>query len=257
MSSSRLLLASFLATLTACGRDEILQQAETTQEAAATTTAPAATPVATTQGTSASAGAGAAAPVGARAVPGTGTPEPPKPGIPEPPAPGVPTGPGAAPASAPAPGAASPPGAGKPPAPAPGVPTPPKPGVPSQPAPGGVGGVQGPSVEVRGSVVFPGWTRGTVRITAFDGDHSLRGAKPPKVLAVETVDRPGAFTLRAPKGAGKLYLEASVDLDGDGRPGPLDPQGQADRFPVTVGGEAVTGLTIALKTREPPPGQKK
>ena len=55
-------------------------------------------------------------------------------------------------------------------------------------------------------------------------------------------------------GAGKVYVEASVDEDGDGRPGPQDPQGKADRFPVTVGDEGVDGLEIRLIKREPPPG---
>jgi hypothetical protein len=40
----------------------------------------------------------------------------------------------------------------------------------------------------------------------------------------------------------------------DGRPGPQDPQGKADRSPVTVESSPVSGLTVTLTRREPPPG---
>jgi hypothetical protein len=54
------------------------------------------------------------------------------------------------------------------------------------------------------------------------------------VLSVQNLERPGAFSLAVPKSAAKAYVEAAVDEDGDGRPGPLDPQGQADRYPVIM-----------------------
>ena len=53
-------------------------------------------------------------------------------------------------------------------------------------------------------------------------------------------------------------MEGSVDEDGDGRPSPQEPQGKADRYPVTVGTAPVTDMLIALERRAPPPsGEKK
>jgi hypothetical protein len=114
----------------------------------------------------------------------------------------------------------------------------------------------GPTVQISGSVVYPGWRKGTVKVVVFDGDHTKRSGKPPAVLSVQNLERPGAFSLAVPKSAAKAYVEAAVDEDGDGRPGPLDPQGQADRYPVTVGDSPVTGLTVTLKATAPPPGRK-
>ena len=63
---------------------------------------------------------------------------------------------------------------------------------------------------------------------------------------------PGPFTMTVPQNAGKLYIEAAIDEDADGKPGPQDPQGNADRFPVTVGASAIDGLTISLIKRPSP-----
>jgi hypothetical protein len=107
-----------------------------------------------------------------------------------------------------------------------------------------------------GVVVYPAWTKGAVAVNAFDGDHGARSGTQPKIIGMTKIDRPGAFSVNVAQGAGKVYLEATIDEDGDGRPGPLDPQGQADRFPVTVGTDTITGLTITLTRRDPPPGGK-
>ena len=134
-------------------------------------------------------------------------------------------------------------------------------GDPSVPPPGGAPGVpgapgagNGPSVTLTGVVTYAEWKSGAVQLTAFDGDHAAGAGGHPKVIGFGTIDRPGPFTVSVPAGAGKVYVEASVDEDGDGRPGPQDPQGKADRFPVTVGDEGVDGLEIRLIKREPPPG---
>jgi hypothetical protein len=244
--------------LAACGEDEILlraAEADKAGNAAGASSPPADVPSATPVAGAPTPVAGTATPVAGAPTPVAGTPSPPKPGIPGTPAPGVPGGPtSAGPAGAPTPGA--------PAAPKPGIPTPPKPGIPTQPPPGGKPGVpgqvSGPTVEVRGSITWAGWRAGEVKITAFDGDHSgAAGARAPKVVAFASVPRPGAYTLLVPQDAGKVYLEAAVDIDGDGRPGPLEPQGRADRYPVTVGRAAIDGVDIALKEREAPPGRKR
>jgi hypothetical protein len=146
---------------------------------------------------------------------------------------------------------------GAPGQPQPGVPNQPQPGVPEEPKPGLPGSPQpnqGPTVAITGTVDYPAWRTGSVRVDAFDGDHSAHGSKQPSVIASVRIDRIGAFSLLVPQGAGKVYVEAAVDEDGDGRPGPQDPQGVADRYPVTVGTETVSGLTIRLVKRPPPAG---
>ncbi len=286
MGPSRTLLLSSLSLLlvlgVGCGDDEILvRAAEADKEPApavsaepaavpsATPVAGAATPVAGTPtpvagtptpvpGTATPVAgtplpvAGAATPVPGTPTPVAGIPTPPKPGIPGSPTPGAPGSPSAGPAGAPSPGQAA--------APKPGIPTPPKPGIPTQPPPGGKPGVpgqvSGPTVAVKGAVIWAAWRAGEVKITAFDGDHSgAAGAKAPKVVAFASIARPGPYSILVPQNAGKVYLEAAVDADGDGRPGPLEPQGRAARYPVTVGTAVIDGVDIALTQREAPPGR--
>jgi hypothetical protein len=225
-------------SLAACGRDEILEQAETSGASAGAGTAGSASGAAPSTG-----GVGGGARGAAPQAPGI--PQEPVPGRPGEPSPGV--------AAVPTPSA---PGAGLAGAPAPGIPDPPKPGIPTEPAPGQPGQAQGPTVAVTGTIVYAAYDAargGDIKITAFDADHSIRGGKPPRVVAMAVAKRPGPFTLQAPVGVGKLYVEAAIDEDGDGRPGPLDPQGQADRFPITVKDAAIDGVEIALRKREPPP----
>ncbi|MDP2314143.1 MAG: hypothetical protein Q8P41_14670 [Pseudomonadota bacterium] len=190
---------------------------------------------------------GAPVPMGPDGQPLPGSPDEPTPGIPDAPTPGVP---GSMPTPVPGASATVTPGA-----PRPGIPTEPAPGIPSQPPPGGGGGgPMGPTVKVSGEVVYPAWKSGRVRITAFNGDHGTTTGGRPDVIGMADLERPGPFVVPIAEGAGKVYLEASVDEDGDGRPGPLDPQGKANRFPVTVDTSPVDGLTIVLTRREPPPG---
>ena len=110
-------------------------------------------------------------------------------------------------------------------------------------------------MDVGGKVEFAAWRVGSVRIDAFDGDHSQHGTQP-GIVATTKIDRPGDFHLIIPQGAGKVYIEASIDEDADGNPGPQDPQGRAERYPVTVGTDPVVGLRIALTKQPPPPGGK-
>ncbi len=186
-----------------------------------------------------------------------GTPVGLTPGAPVPPAPGEAGTPAPGTPGTPAPGVASATSAGIPSAPTPGRPSEPAPGRPTEPAPGGVGAPGaplGPTVRVAGTVVFAGWTKGRVRITAFDSDHQAHPVTPPQVVGAVTIDRPGAYELLVPAGKGKIYVEATVDEDGDGRPGRLEPAGTPSRYPVTIGESAVTGLDIDVARVAPPPG---
>jgi hypothetical protein len=124
----------------------------------------------------------------------------------------------------------------------------PKPGEAGTPPP-----IAGPTVTIGGQVAYAGWRFGAVRIDAFDGDHSKHGTQP-GIVATTKIARPGDFSLVVPQGVGKVYVEASIDEDADGKPGPQDPQGRAERYPVTVESTAVEGLRITLTKQPPPPG---
>jgi len=285
--------AATLAALGACGKDPILEAAEEAQaeEAARAGSAGASgasgvRPVASrlpgagapaAEAAPAGAAAGVAAPADgdpeavsavrkvpstlfdapAAASPGVGVPEDPTPAPPGQPQPGVPSAPAAGTPTSPTPVAATPTGKGVPGAPTPVKPQDPLPGRPSEPAPGLPGSApptQGPVVSISGTVRFKEWSAGKVRVTAFDADHQSHPKVPPKVVGVAQLDKPGAFSMSLPASAGKTYIEATVDVDGDGRPGRLEPVGIADRYPVTVGTSDVTGVTVEVKKVAPPPG---
>jgi len=154
----------------------------------------------------------------------------------------------------PGPAEAQPGGTGDPSAPAPGVPEEPKPGVPTEPPPGG-GAAAGPTVEIHGTATYENWKAGELRITAFDKPQAPKGGDRPKVIAFTRADRPGPFTLKVPEGVGDVWIEVSIDEDGDGRPGPQDPQGMTGS--VHVGTSTVDGVEVELTRREPPPGGPK
>lgn len=221
---------------TGCGKDPILEAAD---EAAATATAPEGSPPGQPPGEAKRANVG---------DPQPGTPGTPVPGTPGTPVPGTP--------GAPVPGSPGTPIPGDPGAPTPGRPDEPKPGIPEEPKPGAPGSPQpftGPTAKISGTVEFSAYKTGKVRITAFDGDHSAHTATPPRVVGSAEAETPGAFTIELPQNAGKVYLEAVIDEDGDSRPGPQDPQGKADRYPVTVRESDISGVVIELTKRAPPP----
>lgn len=211
----------------ACGEDPILAKVREDQAKAATA-APTGTPPAP----------GVGKPPPGSGAPKAGIPDPPKPGIPEEPAPGRPDEP-------------PPANPGDPEAPKPGQPAP---GTPSAPTPGRPAEQQLPKVEVAGNIVFPGWKTGKVRVSAFDGPHAEHAGSQPRIIGEVKLEKPGPFTMQVPQKAGAVYLEAAVDEDADGRPGPLDPQGNADSYPLQVGESPVSGVIISLSRREPPPG---
>ncbi len=237
-------LATLLGLLAGCGEDPIVAGA---REAAGQPTP----------------GGGAATPGPADAPPhGEGVPDEPAPAPAGAPRPGEAAGPAPGDAGTPQPGVPEPPKPGNPNEPPPGqvavqpgMPGQPAPGIPEEPkpgTPGSPGAAAGPTVEVRGKVSFDAYSRGEVRIDAFDGDHSRHGSQPGIVASIR-LPRPGDFVLAVPQGTGKVYVEAAIDEDGDGKPGPQDPQGRAERYPVTVGESPVDGLRINLKKQAPPP----
>lgn len=235
-------VAATILCLAACGKDPILAAAERAKatdkrvldDVAGPGPAAAATPAGTP---------------GAEGQMSAGIPAEPSPGSPADPGPGTP--------GAVVPGSAEPVGEGIPAAPTPVRPPDPPPGKPTDPPPGLAGSpgrIVGPSVTISGDVVWADWKTGRVRVTAFDADHASRPKTPPQILAATELDRPGSFTIEVPENAGKVYMAAEVDENGDGRPGPLDPQGNADRFPISVSTSDIAGLTISLSKRDPPPG---
>ena len=76
-------------------------------------------------------------------------------------------------------------------------------------------------------------------------------------VAMEQLDKPGAFEFRVPISVGRVWLSAFNDANTNGRPDPQDPTGFYAKNPVDVsGGGVVDGLTILLEVREPPEHQK-
>ena len=243
-------LASILACGFGCGRDDILVAADERSPVAGAMAAPPPSAAPTLPAAGAPSPSGAP---GAGSEPVPGVPVEPLPGLATPGSPGTPgqVVPGVP--GEPTPGVAAPTAAGVPSAPAPGIPVAPKPAPAGAPQPN-----SGPQVAISGTVQFADYKTGSVRVTVFDADHSKPSSTPPRVLGVAQFASPGAFTVNVPVGSGKVYMEGSVDEDGDGRPSPQEPQGKADRYPVTVGTAPVTDMLIALERRAPPPsGEKK
>ena len=170
-------------------------------------------------------------PVAGRDIPpeGVGKPEEPKPGIPGEPSPGIPGAPQA--------------------------------GVPGEHSPGESGKSTAPVDEaettlLKGTAVFDTYTSGIVRLDVFDGDQTDFALRP-SVVAMEQLDKPGAFEFRVPISVGRVWLSAFNDANTNGRPDPQDPTGFYAKNPVDVsGGGVVDGLTILLEVREPPEHQK-
>ncbi len=201
-----------------CGEDPILTKAREANEAAKAQK-PGGAP----------GGSPSGAPGAGGVQSGAGRPEAPKPGVPEEPKPGIPD---------------QPPPEGAQAAPGPGIPTPPTPG----------SSFSGPRVAVSGTIDFPSYKGGMVRVSAFDGPHAEHAGNQPKIVGEARLERPGPFTIEVPESAKNVYLEAAVDEDGNGRPGPLEPQGSADRYPVQVDSGPQSGIVVTLSRRAPPPG---
>ncbi len=238
----------WLLLLLACGQDDILTAAD---EATPKSSAGSARPP---QGPADEAGPGGALPIQGghpvdEAAPGGGSPMAPSATL----SPGVAPLPGAA--QTPIPGAAgqATPGAAGQPTPGVGQPTPVKAPDPAPAPPGTPQPNAGPQVTISGTVTFATYKSGAIRITVFDGDHSKPSSSPPRVLGMAEIQSPGAFSLTVPEASGKVYLEGSIDEDGDGRPGPQEPAGKADRYPVTVGTAPVAGITVTMERIAPPP----
>ncbi len=175
------------------------------------------------------------------------------PGVPDEPAPGVPTDP--------SPDGVGTPGPGTPDAPTPGVPTGPAPVAGQEPEPGNPveGGSKppatGPVVKLSGHISFDGYQGGNLRIDVFDGEHVGGGAgKRPSLVGSVTVTRLGLWELEVPQALGQVWIEASNDENGNGRPDPRDPMGHCSRNPVSTKKD-LGGLKIHLVRRDAPGGE--
>jgi hypothetical protein len=154
----------------------------------------------------------------------------------------------------PAPGRGAPPAAGTPGEPTPGDPGQPAPGTPEQPAPG-VPGADGPSVVLSGTVAVASWGGGPIRIDIFDGDQQAAAGsgKRPSVVAQARLDAPGAFEVRVPTSAGRVWIGAFADENRNGRPDPRDPSAWFGGNPVSTD-EARGGIALSLEAAPPPGG---
>ncbi|MEE2751132.1 MAG: hypothetical protein VX519_06865 [Myxococcota bacterium] len=168
-----------------------------------------------------------------------------QPGIPEEPKPGDP--------SSPSPGGLGVPEDGRPTDPEPGIPTgpvpvageDPKPVRPQEDTP-----PSGPTVSLSGNISFDDYSRGTVRIDVFDGEHhGGGGSKRPSLVTSLVVPRLGAWSVDVEQSIGQVWIEASNDENENGRPDPRDPMGRCSRNPVSTQKDT-TGLKIHIERRE-------
>jgi len=119
--------------------------------------------------------------------------------------------------------------------------------VPGQP------GSDGPQVRVEGTITVPDWKPGgSVRIDVFDGDQRDLSAPRPSVVGMARLSEPGAFSVSVPASAGRVWLGAYADLNGDDRPSPSEPSGWYGGNPIDLSG-AATGIDLRLTVEAPPP----
>jgi len=197
-----------------CGKDPILEAAETLEEETETPSEA----VAKTEGE--------APPVGEEGEP--------KPGIPEEPEP-APAGTTEQPE--PPPQSSD---VGKPVKPKPGVPKEPKPAPPGSPGgadhPGkdGGGGVQqeGPQVLLRGVVGGDPAGEGLIRIDLFDGDQRRTAGPRPKVVGVHEIPTMGPFEVSVSESTARVWIGAYRDLNQNNRPNQGEPFGWYSNNPV-------------------------
>lgn len=226
----------------ACAKDPILQAAESMKEEVAAGAPGAAgaaeemTPGVPDEPTPGIPGQ----PMAPGEVPSEGTAEDPSPGVPEAPTPGVPEQP--EPAAAGAEDRPEPPPAGD------GAVAEPEPGVPDEPEPappGSPGGAHhkgkegeptedGPHVTLRGSVGGEGAT-GKIRVDLFDGDQRNVSGPRPKVVGVHELASAGSFEVSIPVSAGRVWVGAYADINGNNRPDKGEPFGWYSRNPVHMG----------------------
>ena len=90
----------------------------------------------------------------------------------------------------------------------------------------------GPKIEISGEIKVKNWSQKPIRINVFDGDHQ-KGEKAQIVIS-EWVKTPGKFSLQIPKSEKSIWLEANIDEDEDGKPGPKDPIAWYSKNPLTA-----------------------
>ena len=79
----------------------------------------------------------------------------------------------------------------------------------------------GPKIKITGEIKVKNWSKKPIRVNIFDGDHQ-KGEKA-QIVVSEWVKSPGKFSIVVPKGKKSLWIEANIDEDEDGKPGPKDP----------------------------------
>lgn len=114
------------------------------------------------------------------------------------------------------------------------------------PSPGGIppfADLSGDTVQVRGTLLWPGAPAGAlIDLDLFQPSETAGGGR--QMLGKLKLP-PGDFSFAAPAGFGPLVLEAFVDADGNG-PSSGDPMGRYPDNPVRVGSRDVDGVVITL-----------
>ena len=98
----------------------------------------------------------------------------------------------------------------------------------------------GQGVTLSGTVVYTGTHTGTLRV---DFLQKGKGGTFPELVHALTLDKPGPWSVEAPKDLGELSIVSFLDSDNNG-PGPGEPAGMIES--ATVGAVPVPNLDITL-----------
>jgi hypothetical protein len=109
----------------------------------------------------------------------------------------------------------------------------------------------GPFITIKGTVGVEKWSGKQIKIDIFDGDQRKIGGTRPSVIVSEVVNTVGSFEIDLPKSDKQLWIGASIDEDGDGRPGPSDPSGWYQSNPIS-GQENHRGINLVLDVPDDP-----
>ena len=113
-------------------------------------------------------------------------------------------------------------------------------------SPGGIPpfvGLDGETVQVEGTLVWPGAPEGAVvDLDLFQASETAGGGR--QMLGKLKVPL-GEFSFSAPASFGPIILEAFIDIENNG-PGQGDPMGRYEGNPISIGRRDISGILITL-----------
>lgn len=109
----------------------------------------------------------------------------------------------------------------------------------------------GPFITIKGKIEVGNWSGKEIKIDIFDGDQRKIDGDRPSVIVSEILKKQGSFEIHLPQSDKQLWIGASIDEDGDGRPGPQDPSGWYPSNPLSAKKDH-TGVNFSLDVPDDP-----